>query len=119
MNQFRFMKERGRSLARRQIPFLSPCVISMKCDAFSVAVLAAFTEVCCECALAQDLLFLSEEAVTRIQQGGRYEQQDGGTNGEHRAHAGGLFLAGCGSGGDSPVQAQNSGVIDLSGVTPN
>ena len=32
---------------------------------------------------------------------------------------GGLFLAGCGSGGDSPVQAQSSGVIDLSGVTPN
>jgi hypothetical protein len=32
---------------------------------------------------------------------------------------GGLLLAGCGSGGDSPVQAQSSGVIDLSGVLPN
>jgi hypothetical protein len=32
---------------------------------------------------------------------------------------GGLLLAGCGSGGDSPVAAQNSGVIDLSGVTQN
>lgn len=32
---------------------------------------------------------------------------------------GGLFLAGCGSGGDSPAVAQNSGVIDLSGVPPN
>ena len=32
---------------------------------------------------------------------------------------GGLFLAGCGLGGDSPAVAQNSGVIDLSGVPPN
>jgi len=37
---------------------------------------------------------------------------------------GGLILAGCGSGGDSPVAAQNSGgqnsgVIDLRGVTQN
>ena len=32
---------------------------------------------------------------------------------------GGLFLAGCGSGGDSPAVAQNAGVIDLSGVPPN
>ena len=30
-----------------------------------------------------------------------------------------MFLAGCGSGGDSPVSAQNSSVIDLSGVTQN
>ena len=32
---------------------------------------------------------------------------------------GGLLLTGCGSGGDPAVEAQNSGVIDLSGVTPN
>ncbi len=32
---------------------------------------------------------------------------------------GSLLLTGCGSGGDPAVQAQSSGVIDLSGVTPN
>ena len=32
---------------------------------------------------------------------------------------GGLLLTGCGSGGDSAVQAQSAGVIDLSGVPPN
>ena len=32
---------------------------------------------------------------------------------------GGLLLTGCGSGSDPAVQAQSSGVIDLSGVTPN